>query len=149
MNRCQHCGYTSIKMHVDRVVHRMYVDHRSNAIFCYIDISSRVSNFPRSFERSKTSWRKHESRRCSKLLFESYFQSYHNASARRVSGWTYRILIFSLLIILSYVCRYTISTAFSRCQLELRVASVLQEQLGDHPYLFILAIMFLGLFLSM
>jgi phosphate transporter len=44
---------------------------------------------------------------------------------------------------------YTISTAFSRCQLELRVASVLQEQFGQRPKIFILAIMFLGLFLSM
>jgi phosphate transporter len=44
---------------------------------------------------------------------------------------------------------YTISTAFSRCQLELRFASWLQEQLGGRPLLFILAVMFLGLFLSM
>ena len=44
---------------------------------------------------------------------------------------------------------YTISTAFSRCQLELRFASWLQEQLGHRPLLFILAVMFLGLMLSM
>lgn len=44
---------------------------------------------------------------------------------------------------------YTISTAFSRCQLELRVASILQERFGEHPKIFILAVMFLGLFLSM
>lgn len=44
---------------------------------------------------------------------------------------------------------YTISTAFSRCQLELRVASILQNRLGGNPKLFILAVMFLGLFLSM
>lgn len=44
---------------------------------------------------------------------------------------------------------YTISTAFSRCQLELRLASYLQKKLGSNPHLFILAIMFLGLFLSM
>jgi phosphate transporter len=44
---------------------------------------------------------------------------------------------------------YTISTAFSRCQLELRIASLLQRHLGNSPSLFILAIMFLGLFLSM
>ncbi|RYH02443.1 hypothetical protein EON65_47960, partial [archaeon] len=44
---------------------------------------------------------------------------------------------------------YTISTAFSRCQLELRIASILQDKLGSNPPLFILAIMFLGLFLSM
>lgn len=44
---------------------------------------------------------------------------------------------------------YTISTAFSRCQLELRIASYLQHTLGEHPTLFILAVMFLGLFLSM
>lgn len=44
---------------------------------------------------------------------------------------------------------YTISTAFARCQLELRVASFLQTRLGDRPLIFILAIMFLGLFLSM
>jgi phosphate transporter len=44
---------------------------------------------------------------------------------------------------------YTISTAFSRCQLELRIASILQNRLGDNPQGFILAVMFLGLFLSM
>lgn len=44
---------------------------------------------------------------------------------------------------------FTISTAFSRCQLELRIASLLQEYLGAQPYMFILAVMFLGLFLSM
>ena len=44
---------------------------------------------------------------------------------------------------------YTISSAFSRCQLELRLASWLQVTLGHHPRLFILAVMLLGLFLSM
>jgi phosphate transporter len=44
---------------------------------------------------------------------------------------------------------YTISSAFSRCQLELRLASWLQVMLGQHPRLFILAVMLLGLFLSM
>lgn len=44
---------------------------------------------------------------------------------------------------------YTISSAFSRCQLELRLASYLQIYLGQHPRLFILAVMLLGLFLSM
>jgi phosphate transporter len=44
---------------------------------------------------------------------------------------------------------YTISTAFSRCQLELRLASVMQVNFGHHPKLFILAVMCLGLFLSM
>eukprot|EP00599_Poterioochromonas_sp_BG-1_P000069 CAMPEP_0173146114 /NCGR_PEP_ID=MMETSP1105-20130129/8290_1 /TAXON_ID=2985 /ORGANISM="Ochromonas sp., Strain BG-1" /LENGTH=531 /DNA_ID=CAMNT_0014060233 /DNA_START=102 /DNA_END=1697 /DNA_ORIENTATION=+ len=44
---------------------------------------------------------------------------------------------------------YTLSTAFSRCQLELRLASMLQKRLGQYPNYFILAIMFLGLFLSM
>lgn len=44
---------------------------------------------------------------------------------------------------------YTISTAFSRCQLELRIASKLQKRYGSNPKLFILAVMFLGLFLSM
>ena len=43
---------------------------------------------------------------------------------------------------------YCISAAFSRCQLELRVASWLQRRLGNHPRYFILAVMFLGLFLS-
>lgn len=43
---------------------------------------------------------------------------------------------------------YTISSAFSRCQLELRLASFMQKRLGDHPKLFILAVMLLGLFLS-
>jgi phosphate transporter len=44
---------------------------------------------------------------------------------------------------------YTISTGFSRCQLELRVAAKLQKYCGSTPKLFILAVMFLGLFLSM
>lgn len=44
---------------------------------------------------------------------------------------------------------YTISTAFSRCQLELRLASLMQQGLGHRPKIFILAIMMLGLFLSM
>ena len=44
---------------------------------------------------------------------------------------------------------YTISSAFSRCQLELRLASWLQVLLGQNPRLFILAVMLLGLFLSM
>ncbi len=43
---------------------------------------------------------------------------------------------------------YCISAAFSRCQLELRLASWLQRKLGNHPRYFILAVMFLGLFLS-
>jgi phosphate transporter len=44
---------------------------------------------------------------------------------------------------------YTISTAFARCRLELRVAAWLQKRFGNTPQLFILAVMFLGLFLSM
>eukprot|EP01038_Epipyxis_sp_PR26KG_P009656 gene9656-12998_t len=44
---------------------------------------------------------------------------------------------------------FTISTAFSRCQLELRLASYMQKQFGGSPSVFILAVMFLGLFLSM
>jgi len=44
---------------------------------------------------------------------------------------------------------YTISSAFSSCRLELRLASILQQWLGSSPQAFILAIMLLGLFLSM
>lgn len=44
---------------------------------------------------------------------------------------------------------YTISSAFSRCQLELRLAAVMQSYFGKRPKMFILAIMFVGLFLSM
>jgi len=44
---------------------------------------------------------------------------------------------------------YTISSAISRCKLELRIAAYLQEAFGSYPHLFILAIMFVGLFLSM
>lgn len=44
---------------------------------------------------------------------------------------------------------FTISTAFSRCQLELRVAALLQTFFGHKPLLFIYAIMLVGLFLSM
>ncbi|CAM9505806.1 unnamed protein product [Choristocarpus tenellus] len=44
---------------------------------------------------------------------------------------------------------YSISAAFSRCEIELRIASVLQGWLGHRPGLFILSMMYLGLFLSM
>lgn len=44
---------------------------------------------------------------------------------------------------------YTISSAISRCQIELKIASYLQQALGQSPKFFILAIMLLGLFLSM
>jgi phosphate transporter len=44
---------------------------------------------------------------------------------------------------------YTISAAFSRCEIELWVASKLQERFGHSPALFILSVMLLGLFLSM
>ena len=44
---------------------------------------------------------------------------------------------------------FAISAAFSRCQLELRVAAKLQKWFKDTPRIFILAIMLLGLFLSM
>eukprot|EP00752_Nemacystus_decipiens_P001911 g1841.t1 len=43
---------------------------------------------------------------------------------------------------------YAISAAFSRCEIELRIASFLQRHLGGKPRLFILGIMYLGLFLS-
>jgi hypothetical protein len=36
---------------------------------------------------------------------------------------------------------YTISSAFSRCQLELRLAAILQKRFGHRPKLFILMIM--------
>jgi len=44
---------------------------------------------------------------------------------------------------------YTISIAFSRCHLELHVASLLQVTIGENPKVFILAIMIVGLILSM
>ena len=44
---------------------------------------------------------------------------------------------------------FALSAAFSRCQLELRIASFLQGSFKNSPQLFILAIMMLGLFLSM
>src|SRR3546814_5277345 len=40
-------------------------------------------------------------------------------------------------------------SAFSRCKLEMWIASQLQKYFGHSPKLFILSIMFLGLFLSM
>ncbi|CAM9360297.1 unnamed protein product [Chrysoparadoxa australica] len=43
---------------------------------------------------------------------------------------------------------YSISAAFSRCEIELRIASVLQQIFGHRPRLFILSFMYLGLFLS-
>eukprot|EP00940_MAST-03C_sp_MAST-3C-sp2_P003423 g3423.t1 len=44
---------------------------------------------------------------------------------------------------------FAISAAFSKSEVERRVASKLQELLGTRPKLFILAIMYLGLFLSL
>mmetsp|Transcript_17890 Transcript_17890/g.35863 ORF Transcript_17890/g.35863 Transcript_17890/m.35863 type:complete len:314 (+) Transcript_17890:1-942(+) len=44
---------------------------------------------------------------------------------------------------------YAISSAFSRCEVETVVASALQVRFEDRPYLFLLAMMMLGLFLSM
>lgn len=44
---------------------------------------------------------------------------------------------------------YTISNAFSRCHLEIHIASLLQTYIGENPKVFILAIMIVGLFLSM
>ncbi len=51
----------------------------------------------------------------------------------------------SFLVLLGFA----ISAAFCRAQLELRIAEVFQTRLGDRPRLFILGVMFLGLFLSM
>jgi phosphate transporter len=44
---------------------------------------------------------------------------------------------------------YTLSSAFSRCQLELRAAAWMQKKFGHSPLKFLLAVMYLGLFLSM
>ena len=44
---------------------------------------------------------------------------------------------------------FSISTAFSQCGFELRLAAILQRQLGHRPILFLLAFMGLGAFLSM
>ncbi|GMH65095.1 hypothetical protein TrST_g3430 [Triparma strigata] len=44
---------------------------------------------------------------------------------------------------------YAISAAFSRCEVERRLASLLQARFENQPYLFLLAMMMLGMFLSM
>ena len=44
---------------------------------------------------------------------------------------------------------FSISTAFSQCGFELRLAAVIQRSLGHRPILFLLAFMALGAFLSM
>jgi phosphate transporter len=44
---------------------------------------------------------------------------------------------------------FSISAAFSKCQFELRLASIIQRSLGQYPRLFLLAFMLLGSFLSM
>lgn len=46
------------------------------------------------------------------------------------------------------LCGFVISSVFSRCQLDQRAASFLQQNLGNRPFLFMLAIMFLGVGLS-
>merc|ERR1719414_491496 len=43
---------------------------------------------------------------------------------------------------------FVITSIFARCQLDSRAASALQQLLGDKPFLFMLAVMYLGLFLS-
>lgn len=55
------------------------------------------------------------------------------------------VLFFKALILGGY----TISSAFSRCKIELRVASFLQTQLGHMPLAFLFAVMCLGFLLSM
>ena len=44
---------------------------------------------------------------------------------------------------------FSISAAFSKCGFELRLASIIQRQLGSRPILFLFAFMALGAFLSM
>ena len=44
---------------------------------------------------------------------------------------------------------FSISAAFSSCELEIHLAAFLQRKLGRYPRLFMLSIMFLGLVLSM
>mmetsp|Transcript_87599 Transcript_87599/g.252955 ORF Transcript_87599/g.252955 Transcript_87599/m.252955 type:complete len:710 (+) Transcript_87599:53-2182(+) len=46
------------------------------------------------------------------------------------------------------LCGFVISSVFTKCQLEARTAALLQRRLGRRPFLFVLAVMFLGLFLS-
>eukprot|EP00931_Biecheleriopsis_adriatica_P073807 TRINITY_DN48021_c0_g1_i1.p1 TRINITY_DN48021_c0_g1~~TRINITY_DN48021_c0_g1_i1.p1 ORF type:complete len:727 (+),score=132.17 TRINITY_DN48021_c0_g1_i1:42-2222(+) len=51
----------------------------------------------------------------------------------------------SLYLVLS---GFVMSSLFSKCQLDCRAAAFLQRRLGSRPFLFMLAIMFLGLVLS-
>lgn len=44
---------------------------------------------------------------------------------------------------------YSISAAFAKCQIELYIAAFLQRRFKKRPNLFLLAIMMMGLFLSM
>lgn len=44
---------------------------------------------------------------------------------------------------------YSISAAFAKCQIELYIAAFLQRRFKKSPNLFLLAIMMMGLFLSM
>jgi hypothetical protein len=46
-------------------------------------------------------------------------------------------------------CSYSISAAFAKCQIELYIAAFLQRRFKKSPNLFLLAIMMMGLFLSM
>mmetsp|Transcript_44681 Transcript_44681/g.97107 ORF Transcript_44681/g.97107 Transcript_44681/m.97107 type:complete len:705 (+) Transcript_44681:86-2200(+) len=46
------------------------------------------------------------------------------------------------------LCGFVISSVFSRCQLDSRAAALLQRQFGNRPFIFMLAVMFLGVFLS-
>lgn len=46
-------------------------------------------------------------------------------------------------------CSYSISAAFAKCQIELYIAAFLQRRFKKSPNLFLLAIMLMGLFLSM
>eukprot|EP00927_Polykrikos_kofoidii_P055323 TRINITY_DN49592_c0_g1_i1.p1 TRINITY_DN49592_c0_g1~~TRINITY_DN49592_c0_g1_i1.p1 ORF type:complete len:717 (-),score=97.70 TRINITY_DN49592_c0_g1_i1:80-2230(-) len=46
------------------------------------------------------------------------------------------------------LCGYVIGSIFSSCQLDCRAASLLQQWLGDKPFLFLFAVMLLGVGLS-
>jgi phosphate transporter len=58
------------------------------------------------------------------------------------------VLLVVLGLLRAVAGGYTVSSAFSRCQLELRVASKLQTHFGHNPQVFILMVMLVGLFLS-
>lgn len=96
----------------------------------------RLSFINRSFHQ-----RKLPRRSCHSLWTTQRYWSW----AGQQQLWSFCLLAISM----SCLPRYSISAAFGKCQIELYIAAALQRRFKKRPNLFLLAIMLMGLFLSM